>query len=368
MIEITHKETKTQARCGKIETKKGIIETPAFVLKTNNLKVNNLEKEDLTQTKSQILKTDAFELWKILSDEGINFSTGIYDILKWNGSVITDSGSEKILKLKTGDQKNNIVEITNSGLKFKDAKKGIEDYFDSEISLKIQEELYSDLIIAFDLPYNDEGYEGAKINLEISNNWQIRFLEAKTSNQIILGVVSGGIFKDLINLSTKFLNKLNFDGFVLGNWIKRPEFKNVLEIIKISTLNFSESKIRYIKDIETIKELFDVIELGIDLFDSNIPYHNTKNNIALTYSSGQINLNDSVYSNDNSLLDEFCECPICQEGETKKNMYWNLKLKNKKAEKSLLIHNIYFINKLLKDIREAIKHNKLEELKKSLLF
>ncbi|MGC8775948.1 MAG: tRNA-guanine transglycosylase [Minisyncoccia bacterium] len=373
MLEIIYKDQKTAARCGKIETAKGIIETPAFILKTHNI-LKPLEEEKLKEINTQIIKTDAYEIWKILSDEGINFSTGIYDILKWHGPIMTDSGSLEIIKIKLIDQKNNILNISNSGIHFKDHRQGIEDYFDAETSLKIQEELNPDIITAFDLPNDfyftsnknstlNENKNQALETLEKSQKWQIRFLEAKTSTKQVYGVLGGGIFNDLIELSSQFLKKFNFDGIIILNTLQKPELKEILKIIDLVNKNTYEIQIKHIKNIESIKELFEVIKKGIDVFETDLPYKNSKNGLAWSLNK-IINLNEPKYSNDNSILDEFCECPICKEGITKKEIYWQLNLKDKKAFTNLLIHNIYFINNLTKNIQEAIKNNELKKLEK----
>lgn len=363
MFQIIHSLKNNKARIGKIETNKGEIKTPAFVFKTHNLK-KILEEEILKNINTQIIKTDVFEIWKILSDEGINFSTGIHDILKWQKPIITDSGSLEILKLKEIDFQNNIIEILNSGINFYNYKKGLENYFDAETSLKIQEELNADIITAFDLPI--EWQKELNIILEQtekSHIWQTRFLEAKTSNQLVLGILGGGIFNNLIELSIKFLNKLNFDGIIINNFLNQPEKEKVLNILKIVNKNYSENKIKYIKNVESIKDLFEFIKNGVDLFETNLPYKNSKNGIVFIENK-TINILNSQFSNDESILDELCDCPICQNGVTKKEIYWQIKLKDSKGFENLLIHNTYFINNLTKQIQEAIKQEKLEDLEK----
>ncbi|MDW8279765.1 MAG: tRNA guanosine(34) transglycosylase Tgt [bacterium] len=363
MFQILYKSKNNNARVGKIETSKGIIETPAFVFKTYNLQ-KSLNEETLKNINIQIIKTDAFELWKILSDEGINFSTGIYDILKWQKPIITDSGSLEILKLKENNPKKNIIEILNSGINFFDYQKRLEDYFDSEKSLKIQEELNPNIITAFDLPI--EWSENKNIVLEQtekSHIWQTRFLEAKTSNQQVLAVLGGGIDNDLIELSLRFLNKLSFDGLIINNFLKNPDAEKLIQILKIVNQNYSENKIKYIKNIQSIQELFLFIENGIDMFETELPYKMAKN--GFIWSLNQIiNLNKNEYNNDNSILDEFCDCLICKQEKTKQEINWQIKNKNPEGFKNLLTHNIYFLNKLTQEIRESIKENKLKELKK----
>ncbi|GIW65321.1 MAG: queuine tRNA-ribosyltransferase [Candidatus Parcubacteria bacterium] len=363
MIELIKKDLKTNARVGKIETAKGIIETPAFVLKTHNL-LSPIDSINLKKINTQILKTNAYEIWKNISDEGINFSTGIYNLLNWHGPIMTDSGSIEILKIKKADEKNNILEISNSGINFKDKNKGIEKYFDAEESLKIQEELEPDIITAFDLPLNLKEDENEVLKkTEISHNWQIRFLEAKSSIQQILGVLGGGTFLNLVELSAKFLEKLNFDGIVINNFENKLELEKLIKIIEILNQNIHPSRIKHIKNIESIKELFAVIKQGVDTFESNLPYKNAKSGILMT-DFGNLNLTNTNYENDNSNLDETCACPICLTGITKKDLYYQLKTKNKHGFINLLTHNIYFFNNLMGNIRAAIQNNELEKLEK----
>lgn len=361
MFQITYQSKNSKARTGKIETRKGIVETPSFIFKTYNLK-KILNEDILQKINTQIIKSDAFEIWKILSDEAINFSTGIHDILKWQKPILTDSGSLEILKLKEIDPKNNIIEILNSGINFFNHQKGIEDYFDAEKSLKIQEELNADIMTTFDLPIN--WHEDLNIVLEQtekSHNWQIRFLEAKTSNQQVLGVIGGGIFDNLIELSIKFLNKLNLDGIIINNFLNQPEINKVLNILEIINKNYPENKIKYAKNVQSIQDLFQFIKNGIDIFETDLPYKKAKNGLVFIENK-IINLNQAQYSNDESILDETCDCPICEEGRTKKEIYWQLKLNDSKGFENIIIHNIYFINKLMHNIREAIKQDKIEEL------
>jgi queuine tRNA-ribosyltransferase len=363
MIELIKKDKQTNARVGKIETAKGIIETPAFVLKTHNL-LTWVESSNLKKINTQILKTNAYEIWKNLSDEGINFSTGIYDILNWYGPIMTDSGSLEILKIKQADKKNNILEISNSGINFKDKNKGIEKYFDAEESLKIQEELEPDIITAFDLPLNLKENENEAIKkTELSHHWQIRFLEAKSSLQQVFGVLGGGFFLNLVESSAQFLEKLNFDGIVISNFETKLNSEKLTEILKIVNQIIHPSRIKHIKNIESIKELFAVIKQGVDTFESELPYKNSKSGILMT-DFGNLNLNNQNYENDDSNLDETCACPICLTGITKKDIHHQLKTKNKQGFINLLTHNIYFLNNLAQNIRQAIQNNELEKLEK----
>lgn len=275
------------ARTGILTTEHGEVETPSYVIVGTRAKVLCLPPEKIKPTKTQIIIANTYHLWREIGEKLDSFP-GLHKIMGWDGPVMTDSGGFQVFSMgfarthQTGkvvinqpipkSSKNlpqeNLVRVTDDGVYFKDGEK--EFYLDAEKSIKIQEHLGADIILAFDeptSPFNDFTYN--KTAMERTHKWAKRCLAAKTrADQQIFGIIQGGLFEELRIESRKFISSLPFDGIAIGGSFGKDELKETLSWV---TSNLPDDKPRHLLGIGRVEDIFVAVEMGIDMFDCVIP-------------------------------------------------------------------------------------------------
>lgn len=382
MFKILKESSRSNARLGVIETPHGIIETPAYTIVGTHAEVRCLTPLDLEATKTQLIIANTYHLWRELGDEGLASYPGLHEAMGWPHPIMTDSGGFQVFSLGaareqgTGKVKKmsqeafspqeNLVRVTDSGVYF--IEDGEEQYLDSELSMRIQEQLGADIIVAFDEPTSPlHDYEYTKQSLVRTHKWAERSLEAKVSKQLIYGVIQGGAFPDLRKESAEFIGKLPFDGFAIGgafgDSFGSKKTQMIVEL-EASIPFLPKDRPRHLLGIGRIDDLFLGVEAGIDTFDCVVPTREARHGSVWTR-EGRFDLKKSVFENDDSPIDSLCSCPVCADGATSRHSLRQLfKEKNPQAGQLATIHNVYFFNNLMAEMRQAIKDDTWEELKK----
>lgn len=383
-----------QARLGQIQTKSGLIETPSYVVVGTNGYIRTLEPEDIPKTGTQIVISNTYHLWQTLGDEGLNDFPGLHEFMGWPGLIMTDSGGFQVFSLGAARETNSgkvagkshrqnlsesQVRITDSGVYFTlpsfseknlggfTTEGGEENYLDAEISIKIQEQLGADIILAFDepsSPNHDRTY--TRIAMERTHAWARRSLEAKASKQKIYGIVQGGHFEDLRKESSEFIGQLPFDGFAIGGSFGSSfggEKNDTFQEISWVTPFLPAEKPRHLLGIGRIEDIFEAVERGVDTMDCVIPTREARHG-AIWTKFGRYDIIKGKYATDDSTLEENCACPACAEEEiTKQKLYELFKTKNPEAGRLATMHNIFFFNDLMRQIRESIQEKRFQKFK-----
>ncbi|MEK9172977.1 MAG: tRNA guanosine(34) transglycosylase Tgt [Patescibacteria group bacterium] len=376
-----------QARLGLLKTKHGAVETPSYVVVGTNGRIRCVEPEDIKPSGTQMVISNTYHLWQSLGEEGLNAFPGLHEFMEWDGPIMTDSGGFQVFsmgyarelgsgKIAKGDNSGeemkdkNLVRITDSGVYFTD-KSGGEIYLDAELSMKIQEQLGSDIVLAFDEPSSPlHDYDYTQKAMERTHAWATRSLDAKTSKQIIYGIVQGGAFENLRRESAKTIGAMPFDGFAIGGAFGSSfgSQKNDT-FIELEWVNqfLPKAKPRHLLGIGRIDDIFEAVERGVDTMDCVIPTREGRHG-SIWSNSGRFDVVKGKYMHDESPLVIDCSCPICNEKKiTKKDIYQFFKDRDPRAPRYASIHNIYFFNNLLGQIREAIKFDEFKNFKKSYL-
>ncbi|MDP3731152.1 MAG: tRNA guanosine(34) transglycosylase Tgt [bacterium] len=381
MFRIIKKDQNSWARTGVIETAHGIIETPAYAMVGTHGQIKCLPGEKIPSTKTQLIMTNTYHLWQGFGGEKgeIKNLPTVQSFFGNNTPTITDSGGFQVFSLgfrrehKIGKiagtapqdpavfrPEKNLVRITEEGAFFGD------QFLGPELSIKIQEKLGADLILAFDectSPLHD--YQYNKEAMERTRQWAKVCLETKTlNNQLLYGIVQGGGFENLREESAKFINSLPFQGVAIGGTFEKSE-NGSFSVLRWTIPHLEENKPRHFLGIGLIGDVFESVELGIDTFDCVIPTREARHGGIWT-KQGRLDITKAIYQSDESKLEKDCLCPACQT-ITKAGLHQQFKTKNQKAGENATIHNVYFFNNLMTEIREAIKNNRLQELKKEYL-
>ncbi|KKR31984.1 MAG: Queuine tRNA-ribosyltransferase [Candidatus Gottesmanbacteria bacterium GW2011_GWC2_39_8] len=423
-FKVTHNDKKTKARLGVISCPHGTTETPAFLPVGTQATVKALTPEDFIRAGTKIIMVNTYHTFLRPGSSIIKSLGGLHKFMNYDGPMMTDSGGFQVFSLgfamehgvgfliplygdeevvkgetveKTRTIQNSFMKfcrVTEEGANFISHLDGTKYLFTPEISAKTQIELGADFITALDectSPLHDFDY--TKVSMERTHRWEKRSLDYLKKNggknkQAMYGVTQGGSFDDLRIVSTKFVNDEDFFGVAIGGaFINKPRLYHILDI---TIPHLTAVKPRHLLGIGSVEDIFEAVERGVDTFDCVSPtrlgrmghaYINLKfknpSKISDEILQGKqnlkvnrkftINLTNSIFKEDKGVIDSECGCYTCVSGFSKaylRHLFWAKELL---AYRLLSIHNVYFLNNLMFQIRESIGNGNLLDLKRNWL-
>ena len=338
------------ARNAELKLIKGTIQTPAFMPVGTNGTVKALTVEDLHETNSEIILGNTFHLMLRPGDKLIKDLGGLHKFINWDKPILTDSGGFQVWSL--GD----LVNISEEGVKFSSPYDGKKIFMTPEDSIKIQENLGSDIIMVFDECTDyPSTHEEAKKSMELSMRWAKRCKIAHKTESALFGIVQGGMYKDLREESLNRLIDIGFDGIALGGLSVGESQQEKNEILEFMSHKLPEDKPRYLMGVGTPEDIVEAVRHGIDMFDCVIPTRNARNGQLFT-SEGVINIRNAEYKDSNDPIDKNCDSKVSQNYS---RAYLNHLHRTNEILGSMLAtyHNIYYYQSLMRDIRNSIKDN-----------
>jgi queuine tRNA-ribosyltransferase len=380
-------------RVGVLETPHGIIHTPAFVTVGTKATVKALTPEQVKDLGSQVVLANTYHLYLQPGDEIIKKAGGLGKFMNWHCPTMTDSGGfqafslgaaygEHVSKIASGQSEISrcgaenggtnsdcaLAKIDEDGVVFRSHIDGSEHRFTPEKSIQIQHNIGADMIFAFDECTSPQAsFEYQKEAMDRTHRWAKRSLDEhkklnKEDKISLLGIVQGGRFEDLRKESAEYISKLDFDGFGIGGSFNKEDMNTAVGWVnKI----LPEDKPRHLLGIGEPMDLFGGIENGVDLFDCVAPTRIARNGTLHT-KNGKINILNAKFKEDFEPIENDCECYTCK-NYTKSYLAHLFRAKEILVNTLATIHNLYFINKLVADIRQSILDEKFEEFKKQFL-
>lgn len=353
------KSKDTKARVGEIKTNHGIIKTPVFMPVGTRATVKTMTPEEVKDLGAQIILSNTYHLFLRPGPEIIEKAGGLHKFMNWHGPILTDSGGFQVFSLSANRK------ITEEGVTFRSHIDGSKQFLSPEVSIDVQNSLGSDIIMAFDecAPY-PATYEYIEHSMNRTTRWAKRCKDhhKNTDNQALFGIVQGGMYKDLRKKSAEDLVAMDFPGYAVGG-LSVGEPKDIMVDILDYTTNFlPEDKPRYLMGVGTPDYLFEAVEHGIDMADCVLPTRIARNGTAMT-SVGRVIAKNGKYKEDFTSLDENCDCYTCK-NYTKAYIRHLFNVNEILAYRLLSIHNIYFLTKLMENIRNAILEDRFLEYKK----
>ena len=352
-FELLKTETNTKARLGLITTGHGTIETPVFMPVGTQAAVKTLTPEELKENDTSIILSNTYHLFLRPGNKLIKNMGGLHKFMHWNGPILTDSGGFQVFSL------NKLTKIKEEGVYFNSHINGSKCFLSPEISMEIQQDLGADIVMVFDepVPY-PSSYEYAKNSNEMNSRWAERCKKNHSEeNQALFGIIQGAMFKDLRKQSAENILEIGFDGYAIGGLSVGEPKDLMLEFVDYTTPLLPEEKPRYIMGVGTPTDIIKGILCGIDMFDCVLPTRNARNGTLFT-SEGKVIIKNSKYTDDESPPDPICLCYTCRH-------YSRAYLRHLFVAQEILslrlntIHNVYFYNNLMKQIREEIKKDSL---------
>jgi queuine tRNA-ribosyltransferase len=341
-----------KARLGKIKTQRGSIDTPAFMPVGTQGTVKGIFTDDIKKTKTQIILGNTYHLLLRPGTEILNKFNGLHKLMNWNKPILTDSGGYQIMSLS----KFNKIDL-KLGAIFKSHLDGKKIILSPEKSIKVQKSINSDIIMVLDeCPKLTSDKNVLSKAIDVSTHWasrsKIEFGNDK--KKALFGIVQGGLYKDLRIESIEKLKEIDFDGYAMGGLAVGEKQIDMFKILNETTSYLPIDKPRYLMGVGTPSDILGAVKEGIDMFDCVMPTRSGRTGLAFTW-EGKLNLKNSKYSNDMTPLDETCD--IKQLNKYSKS-YLNHLIKANEMLASMLIslHNIYFYQQFMCEIRNNVKN------------
>lgn len=353
------KESKEcKARLGKIKTNHGEIETPIFMPVGTRATVKTMTPEELKDIGSQIILSNTYHLFLRPGTEIIEKAGGLHKFMNWDRPILTDSGGFQVFSL-SGNRK-----INEDGVEFRSHIDGSKKFISPEISIDIQNSLGSDIIMCFDecAPY-PSSYEYIKKSMERTSRWAKRCKEhhKNTDKQALFGIIQGGMYKDLREISAKDLVELDFPGYAVGGLSVGEPLELMNEILDYTSEFMPKNKPRYLMGVGSPDYLFEAVERGIDMADCVLPTRIARNGTVMT-SKGRLVIKNAKYKDDFSSLDHECDCYVCR-NYSRAYIRHLFNVDEILGLRLTTIHNLYFLINLMSKIRESIKNDYFLEFK-----
>lgn len=352
--ELLHVDKNSGARRGVIHTPHGDIQTPVFMPVGTQATVKAMTPEELKEiVQAQIILGNTYHLFLRPGHELIRKAGGLHKFMNWDRPILTDSGGFQVFSL------GKLRTITEEGVEFRSYIDGSKNYISPEISIDIQEALGSDIMMAFDecCPYPSD-YEYTKRSMERTTRWAKRCKEHQTTdNQVIFGIIQGGFYKDLRDISTQQLIDLDFPGYAIGGISVGEPKEKFLEILNYTTPKMPENKPRYLMGVGSPDYLIEAALAGIDMCDCVLPTRIARHGTAMT-SKGKIVVRNAAYAEDFTPLDDECDCYTCK-NYTRAYIRHLVNTNEILGMRLLSIHNLRFLTNLMDKVRIEIEHDNL---------
>ena len=361
--ELIKKEHNTNARLGILHTNHGDYELPMFMPVGTQATVKTLSPEEIKDMKCGIILSNTYHLWLRPGEDLVKKAGGLHKFMNYDGPILTDSGGFQVFSLA----KNKKKDITEEGVHFKSHLDGKKLFLTPELSIQIQNKLDSDIAMSFDeCPPYPVTHDYMEQSVLRTLRWAKRGKDVHSNeNQSLFGIVQGGEFEDLRKLSALKTVEMDFDGYSIGG-TSVGEGKDVMyKMIDDSVKYLPEDKPRYLMGVGDPIDLIEGVVRGIDMFDCVLPTRLARHGNAFTR-HGRINIKNLKYKEDFTCIDEDCDCYACKH-YTKAYIRHLITADESFGARLLSIHNIRFLVKMMKEMREAIKNDSLLEYRENFI-
>jgi queuine tRNA-ribosyltransferase len=343
--------TDQQSRRGQLAFPRGSIETPAFMPVGTYGTVKSMTPEALTEMGAEIILGNTFHLMLRPGTNVIRQHGDLHDFMHWDKPILTDSGGFQVFSLAE------MRKITEEGVAFRSPVNGDKIMLTPEYSMQIQRDLGSDIVMIFDecTPY-PATYTEATESMQLSLRWAQRSKIAHGDNpSALFGIVQGGMYETLRTESAQGLLEIGFNGYAIGGLSVGEPKDERDHVLEVTTPLLPKDKPRYLMGVGKPEDIVESVKRGIDMFDCVIPTRNARNGHLFTR-HGDVRIRNSKHQFDTNPIDSQCGCYTCQN-------YSRSYLRHLDKCGEMLgahlntVHNLYYYQELMRDIRTAIENN-----------
>ncbi len=357
-----------RVRRGEFTTVHGTVQTPVFMnVGTSATVKGGISALDLKDVNCQVELSNTYHLHVRPGDKVIRELGGLHKFMNWDKPILTDSGGFQVFSLSS------LRKIKEEGVYFSSHVDGAKIFMGPEESMQIQSNLASTIAMAFDeCVENPSPYEYVKASTERTTRWLERckthldMLNAKEDtinrNQMLFGINQGGVYPDLRINHMKEIAKLDLDGYAIGGLAVGETAEEMYQIIDAVEPFMPENKPRYLMGVGTPINIVEAVARGVDFFDCVMPSRNARHGSIFT-KKGYLHIMNNKYATDPLPIDPDCGCPACR-NFSRGYIRHLLKAGEMLGMRLCVLHNLYFYNSLMEDIRTAIEEGRFEEYRR----
>ena len=348
------------ARLGRINTRRGTIETPAFMPVGTQGTVKGVFLDDIKKTGTHIILGNTYHLLLRPGMDIIKKFNGLHKFINWDKPILTDSGGYQIMSLS----KFNKID-KKLGAIFKSHLDGKKIILSPEKSIQVQKVINSDIIMVLDeCPKLTKDKKILSNAIQTSTQWakrsKIEF--GKDNTKALFGIAQGGLYKDLRVESIQKLVEIDFDGYAMGGLAVGEKQSDMFKILNETVEYLPKQKPRYLMGVGTPSDILGAVKEGIDMFDCVLPTRSGRTGLAFSW-EGKFNLKNSKFKNDKSPLDENCDIRGLK-NYSKSYLHHLIKSEEMLASMLISLNNIYFYQQFMREIRNNIKSGTFDKFYK----
>jgi queuine tRNA-ribosyltransferase len=385
-FEITARDPQTRARAALLTTAHGVVRTPAFVPLATKAVVKGLEAREVEQLGYDMVLGNTFHLFLEPGHDLIAGFGGLHEFMRWDRPIITDSGGFQVFSMGHGtvadevkgrapygsERDGAVLAIEEEGVTFKNPRNGDAVFMGPETSMEVQARLNSDIALVFDecTPFHvDRDYTAR--STERTHRWLDRCLdwhaEHGPEDQLVYGIVQGGVHEDLRVEAAQAVAARDTGGIAVGGSLG-AEKAQMYEVVDWTTAQLPEDKPRHLLGIGEVDDLIRGVELGIDTFDCVTPTRLGRHGVVLVPDPPRwrVDLTAARFKDSKEPIEDGCPCPACAHGLPRGYLRYLAKNRELTGVRLLSLHNLVYIARLMRDLREAIAAGRLSEVAEAL--
>lgn len=348
------------ARTGHLHTPHGIIPTPAFAPVGTQAAVKALEPRDLQAAGCSLILANAYHLYLRPGHERVARFGGLHEFMQWPGPILTDSGGYQVFSLSDRRQ------VTDEGVTFKSHLDGSLHFTSPAKAMEIQSALGSDIAMVLDecAPPHDRAY--LRLAMDRTHRWAAQCQECHTRpDQILFGIVQGGIHEDLRRQSAACLTAMDFAGYALGGLAVGEAKEDLYRTLGFTCPELPASKPRYLMGVGAPEDLVMAVGYGVDLFDCVLPTRMARNG-AVFHPHGRLNLRNAVHATASDAVQDDCPCYTCRHF-SRGYLHHLIRCREITGLRLCTIHNVTFLQRLMHQLRDAIARGALDQFQQDFL-
>ena len=359
------------AKRGEFHTVHGVIQTPVFMNVGTIAAIKGaVSTEDLQGIKTQVQLSNTYHLHVRPGDKVVKQLGGLHKFMVWDKPILTDSGGFQVFSLS------GLRKIKEEGVYFNSHIDGKKIFMGPEESMQIQSNLGSTIAMAFDeCPSSVASREYIQNSVDRTTRWLQRCKDEMArlntlpdtinQSQLLFGINQGGIYEDIRVEHAKTIAKMDLDGYAIGGLAVGESHEDMYRILDAVVPHLPVEKPTYLMGVGTPANILEAVDRGVDFFDCVYPSRNGRHGHVYT-NSGKLNLFNAKYELDTRPIEEGCQCPACR---TYSRAYIRhlLKAKEMLGMRLCVLHNLYFYNTMMEEIREAIEQGRYKEYKEEKL-